>query len=141
LLAHAIVRFVKAVRSRASVHDHYRASPSCAGSMANLTIYTLSAYEKYAGLAYLVYDSYMAPPDLTTIKVSKALRDRISTGAAEQHQTVQKFIERVLEDYERHRRLTAVATALATADEDTLDEWRAETDTWASADSDLDGAP
>ena len=83
----------------------------------------------------------MAPFEITTIKVSKALRDRISTGAAEQHQTVQKFIEHVLEDYERHRRLSAVATALATADAATLDEWRTESDTWASADRDLDGAP
>jgi predicted transcriptional regulator len=88
-----------------------------------------------------MYDSCMAPSDLTTIKVSKALRDRISSGAAEQHQTVQKFIERVIEDYERHRRLNAVATALATADENTLDEWRTETDIWAGADTDLDGAP
>ena len=80
----------------------------------------------------------MVQADLTTIKVTKRLRDRISAGAAERQETVQKFIEGVLEDYERRSRLAAVAAAMATADDETLDEWRAEADLWAGADSDLD---
>lgn len=80
----------------------------------------------------------MGSSDLTTIKVTKRLRDRISAGAAERQETVQKFIERVLEDYERRSRLAAVAAAMAAADDETLDEWRAETDLWARADSDFD---
>ena len=80
----------------------------------------------------------MAPADMTTIKVTKMLRDRISAGAAERHETVQRFIEGVLEDYERRSRLAAVAAAMASADDDSLDEWRAEADLWARADSDLD---
>jgi len=83
----------------------------------------------------------MAPYDLTTIKVSKTLRDRISAGASERHQTVQNFIEGVLEDYERRGRLSAVATAMATADDAAIAEWRDESDDWAGADSDLDGTP
>ena len=83
----------------------------------------------------------MASSDLTTIKVSRTLRDRISAGASERHQTVQKFIEGVLEDYERRGRLSAVAAAIATADDATLAEWRDESDSWAGTDSDLDGAP
>lgn len=71
--------------------------------------------------------------------MTKRLRDRISAGAAERQETVQRFIEGVLEDYERRTRLAAVAAAMATADDETLDEWRAETDLWARADSDLDG--
>jgi predicted transcriptional regulator len=74
--------------------------------------------------------------DITTIKVSKALRDRISAGAAQQHQTVQRFIENVLEDHERRRRLAAVAEAMGNADERTLDDWRAETDVWEAAEAD-----
>ncbi|MFY9335615.1 MAG: hypothetical protein WAP49_05300 [Mycobacterium sp.] len=80
----------------------------------------------------------MAPSNLTTIKVTKRLRDRISAGAAERQETVQKFIEGVLEDYERRSRLAAVAAAMTTAPEGALDDWRAEADLWASADSDLD---
>lgn len=83
----------------------------------------------------------MSSSDLTTIKVSRTLRDRISAGASERHQTVQKFIEGVLEDYERRGRLSAVAAAIATADDATLAEWRDESDAWAGTDSDLDGAP
>ena len=51
---------------------------------------------------------------------------------------MQKFIEGVLEDYERRSRLAAVAAAMTTAPEGALDDWRAEADLWASADSDLD---
>jgi hypothetical protein len=80
----------------------------------------------------------MARADLTTIKVTKRLRDRISAGAAERQETVQKFIEGVLEDYERRNRLAAVAAAMAIADDETLDKWRSEADLWARADGDLD---
>jgi predicted transcriptional regulator len=83
----------------------------------------------------------MATSDLTTIKVSKTLRDRISAGASERHQTVQKFIEGVLEDYERRGRLASVVTAMATADDATLADWRDESDAWAGAENDLDGPP
>jgi hypothetical protein len=51
------------------------------------------------------------------------------------YQTVQRFIENVLEDHERRRRL-AVAEAMGNADERTLDEWRAETDVWEAAEAD-----
>lgn len=73
--------------------------------------------------------------DITTIEVTKSLRDRIAAGAAEQCQTVQRFIEGVLEDYERTRRLAAVAVAMSTADEDTLRRWRAETESWNTLDA------
>jgi hypothetical protein len=50
-------------------------------------------------------------------------------------------MEGVLEDYERTRRLSAVAIAMGAADDDTLAQWRAESADWAGADSDLDSAP
>lgn len=53
---------------------------------------------------------------------------------------MQKFIEGVLEDYERRARLSAVAAAMAAADDATLADWRDESDAWTGADSDLDGA-
>jgi ribosome-associated translation inhibitor RaiA len=74
--------------------------------------------------------------DITTIKVTKTLRDRITAGAAAQQQTVQRFIESVLENYERSRRLAAVAEAMANADEEVLRQWRKETDSWAAVDTD-----
>lgn len=85
---------------------------------------------------YLCHDDGVSQSDITTIKVSKGLRDRISAGAAQQHQTVQRFIENVLEDHERRRRLAAVADAMGNADECTLDDWRAETDAWEAAEAD-----
>jgi hypothetical protein len=72
----------------------------------------------------------------TTIKVSKRLRDRISAGAAEQHQTVHVFLEGILDEHERRRRLADVAAAYTDADQQTLDAWRAETDQWEAIDTD-----
>lgn len=101
-------------------------------------MWLVAGYRWAVKSAYPEYDLGMAPADLTTIKVTKTLRDRISARAAERHVTVQNFIEGVLEDYERRSRLAAVAAAMASADDETLDEWRAETDLWAKADRDLD---
>ena len=82
----------------------------------------------------------MAAADVTTIKVTKTLRDRITARAAEQDQTVQGFMEKVLDNYDRDQRLAAVAAAMKATDEKTLKGWRAETDSWAALDHDLDGA-
>lgn len=76
--------------------------------------------------------------DVTTIKVTKPLRDRITAAAAERHQTVQSFMEQVMDEHDRDQRLDAVATAMSSADEDTLRGWRAEADSWAAVDSDID---
>lgn len=91
---------------------------------------------QYTYADVLWYPNEVPQSDITTIKVSKGLRDRISARAAEQHQTVQLFMENVLDDHDRRRRLAAVAEAIASADERTLDEWRAETDLWEAADVD-----
>ncbi|MFV0493541.1 hypothetical protein [Mycobacterium sp.] len=76
--------------------------------------------------------------DITTIKVSKPLRDRITAAAGQRRQTVQNFMEQVMDEHDRRQRLAAVATALRTADEDTLHGWRTETEGWATLDSDVD---
>jgi hypothetical protein len=77
----------------------------------------------------------MPRDDMTTIKVSKGLRQRISAGAAEQRQSVQRFIESILDERDRRRRLAAVAEAMAGTDQRALDDWQAETDLWEAADT------
>ena len=74
---------------------------------------------------------------MTTIKISKRLRDRVSAGAAEQHQTVQRFVETLLDERDRHRRLAAVGEAMAGADQRAFDDWRAETHRWEAAETEL----
>ncbi|MGB5113390.1 MAG: hypothetical protein WBO08_17935 [Mycobacterium sp.] len=75
--------------------------------------------------------------DLTTIKVSKPLRERISAAAAQEDATVQKFLEQVMDEHERHKRLAAVATAIRGTSAPTLSTWRSETAEWSAVD-DLD---
>ncbi|ORJ52729.1 hypothetical protein B5M45_30570 [Mycobacterium simiae] len=77
--------------------------------------------------------------DVTTIKVTKPLRDRITAATAQRHQTLQSFVEHVMDEHDRSRRLAAFATALSSADEDSLRGWRDEADSWSAPDSDLDG--
>lgn len=74
--------------------------------------------------------------DLTTIKVSKPLRERISAAAAQEDATVQRFLEQVMDEHERHKRLAAVAAAIRGADAAGLSTWRAETAEWATVDVD-----
>ena len=78
-------------------------------------------------------------PDVTTIKVTKPLRDRITAAAAERHQTVQSFMEHVMDEHDRHQRLAAVAAAMGRADTEALGTWRAETQSWEALDTDIDG--
>jgi hypothetical protein len=74
--------------------------------------------------------------DLTTIKVSKPLRERISAAAAQEDATVQRFLEKVMDERERHQRLAAVAAAIQDANAPALSTWRAETAEWATVDVD-----
>ena len=74
---------------------------------------------------------------MTTIKISKRLRDRVSAGAAEQRQSVQRFVETILDERDRQRRLAAVAEAMAGTDQRALDDWRSETHRWEAAETEL----
>lgn len=53
--------------------------------------------------------------DVTTIKVPRALRERISRDAARRGVTAASLIGDLLDRYEREQRLAAVGTAYATA--------------------------
>jgi hypothetical protein len=79
--------------------------------------------------------------DITTIKVSKPLRDRINAAAAHREQTVQGFMEQMMDELDRRERLTAVATAIGSANDETLGAWRLETADWASVDIDMTDTP
>ena len=54
----------------------------------------------------------------TTIKVSEELRDRINRGAREQDLTAAGLLERLLDAYDRRRRMEAFGRAIRGADED-----------------------
>jgi len=75
-------------------------------------------------------------PEVTTIKVSKALRARITADAAAVHMTAQGFLEHVLDGYERSRRLAAVEAAYRATNAEERQKWIAETSEWDAADSD-----
>jgi hypothetical protein len=66
--------------------------------------------------------------ELTTIKVPKSLRQRISRCAAERHITAAELIGELLDDLERRARFDAVREAYAAEEE----SYAAETADWDS---------
>jgi hypothetical protein len=60
----------------------------------------------------------------TTIKVPVELRDRINRNAQEQGVTAAGLIEKLLDGYERRRRMQAFGRAFRAADQDYRDEFR-----------------
>lgn len=74
--------------------------------------------------------------DVTTIKVSKALRERIAADAADLRMTAQAFLETVLDGYERNSRLASVADAYRQSSAAELDHWREETHQWDATNTD-----
>ena len=60
----------------------------------------------------------------TTIKVSVELRDRINRNAQEQGLSAAGLIEKLLDGYERRRRMEAFGRAFRGADQEYRDEFR-----------------
>jgi hypothetical protein len=60
----------------------------------------------------------------TTIKVPVELRDRVNRNAQEQGVTAAGLIEKLLDGYERRRRMQAFGRAFRAADQDYRDEFR-----------------
>lgn len=60
----------------------------------------------------------------TTIKVPVELRDRINRDAQEQGVTAAGLIEKLLDGYERRRRMEAFGRAFRSADQEYRDEFR-----------------
>ena len=61
---------------------------------------------------------------MTTIKVSVELRDRINRDAQEQGVSAAGLIEKLLDGYERRRRMEAFGRAFRGADQEYRDEFR-----------------
>jgi hypothetical protein len=74
--------------------------------------------------------------DVTTIKVPKALRDRIAAHAADEGLTAQSFLQSLIDAHERNKRLAAVAAAYLESSDEDLESWREETEDWAAVDAD-----
>jgi hypothetical protein len=74
--------------------------------------------------------------DVTTIKVPKALRDRIAADAADEGLTAQAFLQSLIERHERNKRLAAVAAAYRESSDEDVESWREETEDWAVVDWD-----
>lgn len=68
------------------------------------------------------------PEPLTTIKVPKSLRARISALAGQRHRTAAEVIEELLDEADRRARFDAVRAAYESADSAYLDE----TEAWDS---------
>ena len=60
---------------------------------------------------------------MTTIKVSSELRDQINQAARNEKLTAGGFIEHLMGNYERSRRLAAFGRAFKTADQTYYDEF------------------
>jgi len=72
-------------------------------------------------------------PPVTTIKVPKTLHERIAHDASEQGLTLAAFLTSLVDQYERERRMAAVARAYrGGVDEDYI----AETATWHESSAD-----
>lgn len=71
-------------------------------------------------------------PDLTTLKVPKDLRERITREAAREGRTAAGLLSDLLDERDRAARFEAVRRAYASPD----DSWRAETEDWSVAAAD-----
>lgn len=72
----------------------------------------------------------------TTIKVSKALRERITTAAKAESSTVNDFLSGLMAEYERSQRMAAAAIAMRTAPPEVMEEYLREFRQWSTVDAD-----
>ena len=76
-------------------------------------------------------ESMLLPMALdTTIKVERALRERIRTAAQAQNLTVNEFLTRLMKDYERRDRMARAAAAMKAASPEVLAAYREEMKIW-----------
>ena len=66
----------------------------------------------------------------TTIKVERALRERIRTAAQAQNLTVNEFLTRLMKDYERRDRMARAAAAMKSASPEVMAAYSEETKLW-----------
>lgn len=71
--------------------------------------------------------------DMTTVKVRKATRERIACAARAENLTAGEFLERVIGEWERQRRLDSARNAMAGAAAEDARSYAAELDDWDQA--------
>ncbi len=69
----------------------------------------------------------------TTIKVERALRERIRTAAQAQNLTVNEFLTRLMKEHDRRDRMARAAAAMRAASPEVLEAYREETKIWDRA--------
>lgn len=75
----------------------------------------------------------MSSSDVTTIKVTKGLRDRLARAARSQDLTANEMVDLLLSRWERHMRMAAVAEAMRATPSSEIESYRAETLEWEQA--------
>ena len=79
-------------------------------------------------------ESMLLPMALdTTIKVERALRERIRTAAQAQNLTVNEFLTRLMKEHDRRDRMARAAAAMRAASPEVLEAYREETKIWDRA--------
>ncbi len=68
--------------------------------------------------------------DMTTVKVNKSVRERITRAARTQHVPANDFLNRLVTDWERQQRIAGVAAAMAAANDQTRAEYADESAQW-----------
>ena len=72
----------------------------------------------------------------TTILVTKALHDRVDAAARAQGATIDAFLDRLLDGYDRDRRMAMAASAVRSSAPEALAAYRRELEPWDAADAD-----
>lgn len=68
--------------------------------------------------------------DLTTVKVTKRVRERIARASRSQHVPANEFLDRLITDWERRYRMAAAANAMQSASAHDMETYNAEAEAW-----------
>lgn len=74
--------------------------------------------------------------NLTTIKVTKPVRERIARASRAQKLPANEFLDELITQWERNQRMEAVGLAMRNASTGDLNSYVEESVAWASTDSD-----
>lgn len=76
----------------------------------------------------------MSASDVTTVKVTKAVRDRLARAARAQDLSANEFVDQLLTQWERGRRMATVAKAMRDSSDSNMASYRDEIGDWDQAD-------
>ena len=75
-------------------------------------------------------------PDITTIKVAKSVRTRISAAARSRNESANEFIAQLLADWERRERMAAVRDAMSASSAADVATYQDEVTQWDQTSAD-----